>query len=79
MRAVWDYSDPQSGVHHVTWSVRVHHDDKLGLQPVDAAYVTSAAEGVRANVRMFDGDRYFLSLHVCNGAGICQLSDEVCG
>ena len=77
LRAVWDFSDSQSGIHHVTWSVRVHHDETMGLQPVDSAYVTSADEGVRSNLRLFDGDLYYLSLHVCNGAGMCLLADEV--
>jgi hypothetical protein len=74
---VWDYRDAESGLHHVTWSVRVHHDDLLGQQPVDSAYVTATSEGVHANVRLYDGDRYYLSIHACNGAGICKLDNEV--
>ena len=77
LRAVWNYTDGESGLHHVTWSARVHHDQALGLQPVDAAYVTSAGEGVKTGIRLNDGDRYFLTVHACNGASICLLDNEV--
>lgn len=75
-RAVWQYADPESSIHHVTWSVRVHHDYQ-GHQPVDPVYVTSATEGVKANLALNDGDKYFLTLNACNGAGMCQLAEEV--
>ena len=29
------------------------------------------------SLRLFDGDLDYLSLHVCNGAGMCLLADEV--
>jgi hypothetical protein len=76
LRAVWDYSDGESGIHHVTWSVRVHHD-AAGHQPVDPVYVSSASEGVRGNLTLSDNDKYFLSLLVCNGAGLCTLETNV--
>ena len=40
-------------------------------------YVSDASEGIRANLALWDGDKYFLSVHACNGAGICLLQDEV--
>ena len=75
-RAVWQYEDAESGIHHVTWSVRVHHDYQ-GHQPVDPVYVTSASEAVKADLRLNDGDKYFLTLNACNGAGMCVLAEEV--
>src|SRR5262249_3038455 len=76
VRAVWSFTDAESAVHDVTWSVRVHHDYH-GHQPVDPVYVTSASEGIKPDVRLYDGDKYFLTLLACNGAGICTLDAEV--
>ncbi len=76
LRATWQFNDAESSIHHVTWSVRVHHDYQ-GHQPVDPVYVTSTNEGIKADLRLYDGDEYFLSLHACNGAGLCLLKDEV--
>ncbi len=76
LRGSWQFTDPESSVHSITWSARVHHDFQ-GHQPVDSMYVSDASEGIRANLALWDGDKYFLSVHACNGAGICLLQDEV--
>ena len=76
LRAIWQYIDPESGIHHVTWSVRVHHDYQ-GHQPVDPVYITSSNEAVKSNLHLYDGDKYFLTIDACNGAGMCLLAEEV--
>ena len=76
LRATWHFVDPESLVHDVTWSVRVHHDYQ-GHQPVDPVYVSSSTEGIKADIRLYDGDKYFLSVLGCNGAGECLLDEEV--
>ncbi len=76
LRGVWEYDYPESHIHHITWSARVHHDYQ-GNQPVNAMYVTDAHEGIKSDIQLNDGDKYFLSVHACNGAHICLLQDEV--
>lgn len=77
MRATWKYDDSDSGIHHVVWSVRVHHDGYGQHQPVDPIYVTSAEEGVHAQTVMYDNDEYFLTMLVCNGAELCMRQQDV--
>lgn len=77
LRATWKYQDSESGIHHVVWSVRVHHDGYGQHQPVDPIYVTSAEEGVHAQTVMYDNDEYFLTMLVCNGAELCMRQEDV--
>lgn len=76
LHATWLFSDPESSLHHVTWSARVHHDYQ-GHQPVEPIYVSDSDEAMKADLQLYDGDKYFLSVHACNGAGICLLQDQV--
>jgi len=76
LRAAWSYVDAESSIHHLTWSARVHHDYQ-GSQPVNAIYVTDNTEGIKADIQLIDGDKYFLSVHACNGARVCLLQDSI--